>query len=102
MHLLCLRDGPQAQPIVLVWHNDRYFAGIPEDADCRPVSGQEVVLLIDEGIHFYDLRAIYIRGQVKPAETPSDASSDHTWFEVVPLNTVAWDYGSLREVRDGN
>jgi hypothetical protein len=28
--------GPQAQPIVLVWHDDRYLAGIPEDADRRP------------------------------------------------------------------
>jgi hypothetical protein len=95
-------DGPQAQPIVLVWHNDRYLTGIPEDADCRPVSDQEVVLLIDEGIYFFDLRAIYIRGKVKPIETPRDAPASHTWFEVVPLNTVAWDYGLLREVRDEN
>ena len=95
-------DGPHAQPIVLVWHDDRYFVSIPENADCRPATGQEVVILIDEGIHFFDLRAIYIRGQVKLVETPSDAPADHTWFEVVPLNTVAWDYGLLREVRDEN
>jgi hypothetical protein len=95
-------DGPQAQPIVLVWHDDRYLAGIPENADRRPVSGQEVVLLIDEGIYFFDLRAIYIRGQVKPTEAPRNAPADHTWFEVVSLNTIAWDYGLLREVRDEN
>ena len=41
-------QGPQAQPIVLVWHEGPYLAGIPEDADRRLVSGQEVVLLIDE------------------------------------------------------
>ena len=93
-------DGPHAQPIVLMWHDDRYLAGIPENADRRPASGQEVVLLIDEGIHFFDLRAIYIRGQVKLVETPSDAPAEHTWFEVVPLKTVAWDYGTLREVKD--
>ena len=92
--------GPQAQPIVLVWHDGRYLAGIPEDADHRPGSGHEVVLLIDEGVHFFDLRAIYIRGQVKPAEAPGGAPVGRTWFEVVPLKTVAWDYGTLREVRD--
>lgn len=95
-------DGPQAQPIVLLWHNDRYLASIPADIEYRPVPGQEVVILIDEEIYFFDLRAIYIRGLVKAAETPMDTPTNHTWFEVVPLNTVAWDYGLLREVRDEN
>jgi hypothetical protein len=92
--------GPQTQPIVLVRHDGRYLAGIPLDTDPRPGSGLEVVLLIDEGIYFFDLRALYIRGQVKPAEAPRGAPVGHTWFEVVPLKTVAWDYGTLREVRD--
>ena len=92
--------GPHAQPIVLVWHGGRYLAGIPLDADRQPGSGQEVVLLIDEGIYYFDLRAIYIRGQVKQASAPREAPSSRTWFEVVPLKTVAWDYGMFREVRD--
>ncbi len=45
--------GPQAQPIVLVWHDGRYLAGIPLAADRCPSSGQEVVLLIDEGVYFF-------------------------------------------------
>ena len=93
-------DGPQAQPIVLVWHDGRYLAGIPEDGDRQPGSGQEIVLLIDEGVYYFDLRAIYIRGQVKQASAPRGAPAGHTWVEVVPLKTVAWDYGMLREVRD--
>ena len=92
--------GPEAQPIVLVWHDGRYLAGLSLDADRQPSSGQEVVLLIDEGIYYFDLRAIYIRGQVKQASAPRDAPSSRTWFEVVPLKTVAWDYGMFREVRD--
>ncbi len=93
--------GPQAQPIVLVWHDGRYLAGLPRKAELRPSSGQEVVLLIDEGVHFFDLRALYIRGQVKQASAPPEAPvADCTWVEVVPLKTVAWDYGALREVSD--
>jgi hypothetical protein len=93
-------QGPQAQPIVMVWHEDRFLAGIPRDAGHQPSPGQEVVLLIDEGIYYFDLRAIYIRGQVKPAEAPRGAPAGCTWFEVIPIKTVAWDYGMLREVRD--
>jgi len=94
-------QGPQAQPIVLVWHDGRYLASIPQKADRKPGPGQEVVLLIDEGVHYFDLRALYIRGQVKQASAPPEApAADCTWVEVVPLKTVAWDYGTLREVRD--
>jgi hypothetical protein len=93
-------QGPQAQPIVLVWQDGCYLAGIPLDADCQPGSSQEVVLLIDEGVHFFDLRALYIRGQVKPTEAPRGAQASRMWIEVVSLKAVAWDYGMLREVKD--
>jgi hypothetical protein len=92
--------GPQAQPVVLAWHDDRYLVGIPQKADHRPGPDQEVVLLIDEGIHFFDLRALYIRGQVTPVEAPREVPADRTWFEMVLLKMVAWDYGTLREVRN--
>jgi hypothetical protein len=92
--------GPQAQPVVLVWQDGRDLVGISEQTGIQPDSGAEVVLLLDEGVHFFDLRALYIRGRLEPAETPRDAPSGHTWGEVVPLKIVAWDYGMLREVSD--
>ncbi len=92
--------GPQAQPVVLVWQDGRYLVGIPQHADRKPGPGQEVVLLIDEGVHFFDLRALYIRGQVKQASAPSVTPTGRTWFEVIPFKTVAWDYGTLCEVKD--
>lgn len=92
--------GPQAQPVGLRWHEGRYLINLPGNVERQPISNQEVVLLIDEGIYYFDLRAIYIRGQVKPAEAPLNTPTGLTWFEVVPLKTVAWDYGALREVRD--
>jgi hypothetical protein len=93
-------QGPQAQPVAMFWHEGRYLAGIPGDAGRLPGSGQEVVLLVDDGIYYFDLRAVYIRGQAKPAEAPMGAPAGCTWLEVVPIKTVAWDYGMLREVRD--
>ena len=99
---LCFaRDqGPQAQPAALVWQDGRYLAGLPLHTDGQPEAGQEVVLLIDEGIHFFDLRALSIRGKLGATSAPAGVPSDHTWVEVIPLKTVAWDYGTLREVND--
>ena len=93
-------DGPYTHPIVMVLLAGRYLAGIPATAHLQPAVDQEVVLLVDEGIYFFDLRAIYVRGRVRPAETPPNAPVDHIWFEVIPLKTVAWDYGTLHEVHD--
>ncbi len=93
-------DGPFCQPIDLVWLNGRYLAGMPATANLQPAIDQEVVLLVDEGIYFFNLRAIYIRGRVTPAEAPPNAPTAHIWFEVIPLKTVAWDYGTLHEVQD--
>lgn len=95
-------QGPQAQPVVMLWREGRYLAGFPGETGRRPGPGQEVVLLIDAGIYYFDLRAIYIRGQAQPAEAPMGAPAGRTWFEVAPLKTVAWDYGMLREVRDAS
>ncbi|MBA2677796.1 MAG: hypothetical protein H0U76_05300 [Ktedonobacteraceae bacterium] len=92
--------GPQAQAVVLRWEDSRYLVGIPENVGHRPAADQEVVLLVDDGVYFFDLRAIYIRGQAKPSAAPMGAPYDHTWYEVVPLKTVSWDYGTLREVKD--
>jgi len=95
-------DGPQAQPVRLVWRERRYFIGVPGAAGQQPHAGQEVVLLVDEGVDFFDLRALYVRGQLQAAEMPTEAVAGQSWFEVVPDKTVAWDYGSMREVDDGS
>jgi hypothetical protein len=93
-------QGPCAQPIDLVWRDGRYFVGLVTTASSKPGADQEVVLLVDDGVQFFDLRAIYIRGTVKPSDPPTGVPADHIWFEVMPLKTVAWDYGTLREVPD--
>jgi hypothetical protein len=92
--------GPQAQPVALIRQGDRYLAGVPSDAEHLPGAGQEIVLLVDEGIHFFDLRAISIRGHTERAEVPVGAPPNRTWFEVVPERIAAWDFGALRVVCD--
>ena len=92
--------GPLTQPVGLIWQEDCYLVSIPKEAEYQPFSSQEVVLLVDEGVYYFDLRAIYIRGQVKNVEAFPDAPAGRKWFEVVPIKIVAWDYGTLRDVQD--
>ncbi len=79
--------------------DSRYLVCLPEKAESLPSEGQEAVLLIDEGIYYFELRAIYIRGQLEHVEPP-EMQSDRIWFELKPCKTVAWDYGTLHEVND--
>lgn len=96
------RDGaPVAQPVTVFWRDARYFIGIPSGQPA-PNPGQEIVLLSDEGIYWFDLRALYIRGAIQPTEPPDAAPAGHSWIELTPAKTVAWDYGTLHEVNDGN
>ncbi len=92
--------GPLAQPVALLWREGRYFVGIPQSAGLPPAAGQELVLLVDEGMQFYDLRAIYIRGYAQHSAPPPNAPAGHAWIELLPSKTVAWDYGTLHEVDD--
>ena len=92
--------GPQAVPVTLAWVDGRYLAGVAADAGHVPEPGDEVVLLVDDGVQFFDLRAVYVRGRADVTGAPPGSGDDRTWFEVVPQLTVAWDYGQLREVDD--
>jgi hypothetical protein len=91
--------GPQAHPVISMWQKSRYLVGIPEHAKRLPRTDQEAVLLIDEGVYYFELRALYIRGRLKLAKALADVPTGRIWFELVPTKTVAWDYGTLREVR---
>jgi hypothetical protein len=82
--------GPIVQPVGLRWNESRYLISFSENAVYQPLPGQEVVLLVDEGVYYFDLRAIYIQGQVNSIETPPDTPAGCTWFEVVPIKTVAF------------
>jgi len=59
-------------------------------------------VLVDQGVYFFDLRAICIQGRLEPAEVPPSAPAGHRGFEVVPAKAIAWDRGTLREGPDGS
>jgi len=89
-----------AKPVAARFVDGRYLVGVDSNARQRPVPGEEVILLVDEGAYFFDLRAIYVRGRVQPVERPEGLPDRLRWFEVEPTRKAAWDYGRLREADD--
>jgi hypothetical protein len=91
-------DGPRVEPVTLLFKDDRYLVGMPSSAASHLAVNEEVVLLVDDGVQFFDLRAIYVRGDVQPLGGVEGLGGDFFWFEVQPTRTVAWDYARMREV----
>jgi hypothetical protein len=58
------------------------------------LDGREVVLIVDDGPYWFELRALSIRGVARRA---AGAAGDLAWYALETKRVVAWDYGSLRE-----
>lgn len=93
-------DGPRAELVTVLFKDERYLVGMHSSAASHPTAHDEVVLLVDEGFQFFDLRAIYVRGHVEPLGGLKGLPGDFFWFAVQPTRAVAWDYGRIREVDD--
>ena len=93
-------EGPRVEPVTVLFKDNRYLVGMPSSAASHPTVHEEVVLLVDDGVQFFDLRAIYVRGHVQPLGGVKYLSGDFFWLEVQPTRTVAWDYAHMREVDD--
>lgn len=83
--------APVTSPVVLIWSEEHIVIGVAAEADQLPSPSQEVVLLIDDGVYWFDLRAVYLRGRIEVAEPPLGASPGLAWFELMPTKMVAWD-----------
>lgn len=89
-------DEPHIEPAVVVHREPNFAVGV---AGVSPGDGvDEAVLVIDDGVLFFDLRAIYVRGSPHEIEGTTAAPLDDslTWFEIRPALVTTWDYGRLR------
>jgi hypothetical protein len=91
--------GPQVVPVRRVVRDGRYLVAVGPGEGAPPAPGVEAVLLVDDGVHWFELRGVTLRGPVVPADPPGGAGGDR-WFALEPVRAVAWDYGQLREVPD--
>jgi hypothetical protein len=74
-----------------------YLFGVLRDA-APELQQREVVLVIDDGPYWFELRGVSVRGIAGRIEPPSDGGADLTWYAITPRRVLAWDYGAIREV----
>jgi hypothetical protein len=86
-------EGPRIEPAALRYRNDRFLVGLDEGA-MVPEEDAEVVLVVDEGRLFFELRAVYVRG--RSSHVGARAEDEKIWIEVVPTKLTSWDYGKMR------
>lgn len=88
------RNGqPQIEPVHLRYEGGRYLIALEPRAEA-PDPSAEVVLVVDEGVLFFELRAVYVRGAAHPV--PSSPQGRLRWVEVVPSRVSSWHYGRMR------
>lgn len=84
---------PSIEPVDFRYTEGRFFVRFG-DGSPAPGQGTEVVLLVDEGVLFFDLRAVYVRGAVGPAL--AEEKAPRPWVEIQPTKVSSWDYGRMR------
>ena len=89
--------GPRIEPVGLRYEDGRYLIGIEPSAQA-PDPASEVVLVVDDGVLFFELRAVYIRGVARPI--PSSPQEQLRWVELEPSRVSSWNYGRMRWKRD--
>ena len=68
-------------------------------ADTAPaLEGREVVLLVDDGPYWFELRGVSVRGiAMRAAAPPDDDAPGLAWYAIDVRRVLAWDYGAIRE-----
>jgi hypothetical protein len=68
-------------------------------ADAAPaLDRSEVVLVIDDGWYWFQLRGVSVRGIAHRVDGPTGAEgSPLAWYAVDTRRVLAWDYGAVRE-----
>jgi hypothetical protein len=89
-------DAVAALPVAFRFHGGRYWVGLSRSTTA-PQPAAPVTLVIDEGWYWFDLRGIYLRGNIAPAEPPPGGASTLDWFELTPVMVSAWEYATLHE-----
>ena len=84
-------DGVAVVPVRARFVDDRPLVGVP--AGGPDFSGQEVVVLVDDGPWWFRLRGASFRGVAQRATEAEGL----VWWTVTPRRVLAWDYGSIRE-----
>jgi hypothetical protein len=83
-------------PVTARCRADTYLVGISADGS-PSLERREVVLVIDDGPYWFELRGISVRGIAERSAPPVPAAAGLVWYAIEPRRVLAWDYGAIRE-----
>jgi len=92
--------GARVEPVAVAHlrSDGRSWVGVMPEALPREGPPDGVVLLLDDGRYWFELRAVTLRGRLVAAtQPPPGADVRLVWLEFVPDHVVAWNYGTLHE-----
>jgi hypothetical protein len=89
------QDAVEIVPVRPRCSAESYSFGVPTGA-APDLEGREVVLVIDDGQYWFELRGVSVRGVARQIEGPAGAGGLR-WYALEPRRMLAWDYDSLRE-----
>lgn len=62
------------------------------------LDGREVVLVLDDGPYWFELRGVSVRGTARRSAADAGRVADGlVWYRIEARRVLAWDYGRLRE-----
>jgi hypothetical protein len=91
------RDEPDVLPVRARYRADTYrFGVLPEVA--THLENREVVLVMDDGAYWFELRGISVRGLARRIDRAEPGQADAlVWYAIEPRRILAWDYRAVRE-----
>jgi len=91
------RDAVDLLPARARFAGERYLFGLlPGTAP--DLEAREVVLVIDDGPYWFELRGISVRGTAARVEPSRDRGAERlVWYAIAARRVLAWDYAAIRE-----
>ena len=83
-----------AVPVRVRCEGDTYAFGLSRGG-APALLQREVVLLLNDGCYWFELRGIAVRGTARASAPPPGTTSDQDWYALVPTRVLAWDYGTI-------
>jgi len=93
-------SGPECIPVVVRRHEGIHLGARPDAIRATGVP-ERVALVVDDGRHWFELRAAVWQGTIAAVDDDLDAAADEDgliWFVLDPRRVAAWDCGRLHEV----
>jgi hypothetical protein len=97
--LAVVRDGRTVLvPVRAQADGEGYRILVPRD-DVAGLDGTPALLVLDDGVAWFELRAVTARGTLTAVPAGTD-DTDDVPFTLTPRRVVAWDYGAIRPGSD--